>query len=374
MQSRLDRVRAALAEAELDAIIVSSPVDDVFGNQSHNRRWISGFTGSTGHAIVTMDASLLVADFRYVEQATAECAPHGYAVFPRTGKTTEWWPAACDAAGLAGKALAMSGADFSLEEYEQLLEATREMDGAAPLLVKHSGLVEELRINKDAAEMAALQRAIDVADEAMRRVQALATPTMTELELAALVEREVRAAGGDGIAFNTIAAAGPAGAMPHAQPCDTHLGEGRPIVVDMGARSAGYCSDLTRTFTIGTGDARFHEIYEIVFEAQRNAIERLEAGMSGQDAHELAASVIEQAGYGDQFGHGLGHGVGLQVHERPYLGRTSEDTLHEGMVFTVEPGIYLPGWGGVRIEDIVVLENGRARVLSHAPKLVPAGV
>jgi Xaa-Pro aminopeptidase len=197
---------------------------------------------------------------------------------------------------------------------------------------------------------------------------------MTELELAALVEREVRAAGGDGIAFNTIAAAGPAGAMPHAHPGHTPLGQGRPIVVDMGARSAGYCSDLTRTFVIGASDARFHEIYEVVFEAQRNAIEKIEAGMSGKDAHELAASVIEKAGYGDQFGHGLGHGVGLQVHERPYLGRTSEDTLQEGMVFTVEPGIYLPGWGGVRIEDIVVLENGRARTLSHAPKLVPAGV
>jgi Xaa-Pro aminopeptidase len=222
--------------------------------------------------------------------------------------------------------------------------------------------------------MAALQRAIDVADEAMRRVQALATAPMTELELAALVEREVRAAGGDGIAFNTIAAAGPAGAMPHAQPGSALLGEGRPIVVDMGARADGYCSDLTRTFVIGASDARFHEIYEVVFEAQRNAIEKIEASMSGKDAHELAASVIEKAGYGDQFGHGLGHGVGLQVHERPYLGRTSEDTLQEGMVFTVEPGIYLPGWGGVRIEDIVVLENGRARVLSRAPKLVPAGV
>jgi Xaa-Pro aminopeptidase len=142
----------------------------------------------------------------------------------------------------------------------------------------------------------------------------------------------------------------------------------------MGVRANGYCSDLTRTFVIGPPDARFRAIYDIVFEAQRNAIEKVEAGMSGKDAHELAAMVIEKAGYGDQFGHGLGHGVGLQVHERPYLGRTSEDTLDEGMVFTVEPGIYLPGWGGIRIEDVVVLENGRARVLSHAPKLAPAGV
>jgi Xaa-Pro aminopeptidase len=375
MQTRLDRLRAALVEAELDAIIVSSPVDDVFGNQSHNRRWVSGFTGSTGHALVTMEKALLVADFRYTEQAESECRSFGYEVFPRKGAMKEWWPAACDAAGLAGRSLAMSGADFSLEEYEDFLKATREMDeDAAPYLVKHSGVIEDLRIHKDDAEMASLQRAIDIGDAAMRRVQELAMPGMTELELAALVEREVRAAGGEGLSFNTIAAAGPAGAMPHAQPGTALLGEGRPIVVDMGVRADGYCSDLTRTFVIGRPDARFGEIYDIVFEAQRNAIEKLESGMSGKDAHELAASVIDAAGYGEQFGHGLGHGVGLQVHERPYLGRTSEDTLEEGMVFTVEPGIYLPGWGGIRIEDVVVLENGRARVLSHAPKLAPAGV
>lgn len=374
MESRLQRLRHALSEAKLDAIIVSSPVDDVFGNQSHNRRWVSGFSGSTGHAVVTMETALFVADFRYVKQAGAECVPNGYAIFPRKGAMKEWWPAACDAAGLAGKSLAISGADFSVEEYQEFLEATREMEEAGPRLVKHSGLVEELRLHKDAEEMVALQRAIDIGDEAMRQVQARALPSMSERELALLVEQEVRAAGGDGLSFATIAAAGPAGAMPHAQPTEALLAEGRPIVVDMGVRAAGYCSDLTRTFVLGRPDARFQAVYDVVFEAQRNAIENVEPGMSGKDAHELAASVIEAAGYGEQFGHGLGHGVGLQVHERPYLGRTSKDTLDEGMVFTVEPGIYLPGWGGVRIEDIVVLEKGRARVLSHAPKLVPAGV
>jgi Xaa-Pro aminopeptidase len=141
----------------------------------------------------------------------------------------------------------------------------------------------------------------------------------------------------------------------------------------MGARVDGYCSDLTRTFTAGTPDARFREIYEIVREAQRNAIERVEHGMKGTDAHELAASVIEKAGHGENFGHGLGHGVGLEVHEAPYMGKTSTDTLENGMVFTIEPGIYIPGWGGIRIEDIVVMENGRARVLSRAPKLTFEG-
>jgi Xaa-Pro aminopeptidase len=149
--------------------------------------------------------------------------------------------------------------------------------------------------------------------------------------------------------------------------------EGQPIVIDMGARVDGYCSDLTRTVVIGDPPAKFAEIYEIVRAAQSNAIEKVEAGMSGKDAHELAQSVIREAGYDANFGHGLGHGVGLEVHEDPYLGKTSEATLRDGMVFTIEPGIYLPGWGGVRIEDVVVLENGRARVLSRAPKLVSGG-
>ncbi|MGB4864089.1 MAG: M24 family metallopeptidase, partial [Tepidiformaceae bacterium] len=134
-----------------------------------------------------------------------------------------------------------------------------------------------------------------------------------------------------------------------------------------------YCSDLTRTIVLGQQDARFREIYSIVFEAQRAAIEGVEAGMTCVDADGLARSVIEKAGYGERFGHGLGHGVGLAVHEDPYLGPNGSDTLEEGMVFTIEPGIYLPGWGGVRIEDIVVLENGKARVLSKARKLTPAG-
>jgi Xaa-Pro aminopeptidase len=162
--------------------------------------------------------------------------------------------------------------------------------------------------------------------------------------------------------------------MPHAHPTPEPVGADRPIVIDMGAKFAGYCSDLTRTIFLGEPDAKFREIYDIVFEAQRAAIEGIEVGMKTTAAHQLAQDVIDKAGYGDRFGHGLGHGVGLDVHEDPYLGKSGEGTLEEGMVFTIEPGIYLPGWGGVRIEDIVVLENGKARVMSKARKLTPAGV
>ncbi|MCC6381571.1 MAG: M24 family metallopeptidase, partial [Dehalococcoidia bacterium] len=201
-----------------------------------------------------------------------------------------------------------------------------------------------------------------------------ARPDMTERTLAEAVARALQAQGAAGVAFDTIVGAGAWGAMPHATPREVPLGEGRPIVVDMGALVGGYCSDLTRTFVLGTPDDTFREIYAVVFEAQRQAIERVEAGMTGVQAHALAANVIAEHGYGERFGHGLGHGVGLDVHEAPYLGMTSEDVLEEGMVFTIEPGIYLPGWGGVRIEDVVLLKGGRAQVLSHAAKLSPAGV
>ena len=198
---------------------------------------------------------------------------------------------------------------------------------------------------------------------------------MTETAIAAAIEREIRALGGSGLSFETIVAGGPWGAMPHATPREEPIREGEPIVIDMGAVYGGYCSDLTRTTSLGPiANAELRAIYEIVFNAQKAAIENVEPGMTAATAHHLAQDVIAAADYGERFGHGLGHGVGLEVHEDPYLGLTSEDTLEEGMVFTIEPGIYIPGLGGVRIEDVVVLENGKARVLSHARKPTPAGV
>ncbi|MDZ7729250.1 MAG: M24 family metallopeptidase [Dehalococcoidia bacterium] len=240
--------------------------------------------------------------------------------------------------------------------------------GERPNFVPAPPLIEDLRMVKDASELARMQRAIDVGDAALAQVSETIDTSMTERQVADAIAAAIRRNGGDGIAFDTIVAAGPWGARPHASPREEPIARDVPIVIDMGARVDGYCSDLTRTLVAGELSPRFKAVYEVVREAQRNAIERVESGMSGKVAHELAAGVIERHGFGDDFGHGLGHGVGLDVHESPYLGRSSNDTLGEGMVFTIEPGIYLSGEGGVRIEDIVVLENGRARVLSHAPK------
>ena len=243
-----------------------------------------------------------------------------------------------------------------------------------PELVPAPPIVERLRARKDAGELALLEEAIAIAERAFLDVRGSVEPGVTERGFAAALDAAVKEHGARGLSFEPIVAGGERGAMPHADLSDRPFGPGEPIIVDWGAELSGYCSDLTRTFHLGPEPERFREVYEVVREAQQTAIERVEAGMSGAAAHALAASVIERHGYGEAFTHGLGHGVGLDVHDYPpYLGPTSEDVLEDGMVFTIEPGIYLPGWGGVRIEDIVTLEGGSARQLSHLDSTLPAG-
>ncbi len=373
--NRLDRIREAMTKAKLDALLISSPVEDSFGRNSQNRRYVSGFTGSWGYALVTKKKAMLAIDFRYVEQASSEAPPFGFDTWKTEGKMQKWVPKLIADAGLTGKRVGVSGADMSVGSFDAWQRSVRKMKGSEqPRFVPASGIVEKLRRQKDADELAHLQRAIDLADQAFDEVSAHLVPGTTETEVARRIERAIIAKGGDGVSFETIVAAGRHSAMPHASPRDVPIEPGQPVVIDMGALAGGYCSDLTRTFTLGPSDAKFKELYGIVYEAQQNAIANIEPGMKCTKAHEFAQTVIRRAGYDKQFGHGLGHGVGLQIHESPYLGKTSEDRLEEGMVFTIEPGIYIPGWGGIRIEDVVVLENGRARVLSHARKLTPAGV
>ncbi len=375
MNDRLDRIRAALAEERLDALLVSGPVDDVYGRHSQNRFYVSGFTGSSGFALVTRDRAIMAVDFRYTEQAERESTPRGFEVWKFEGRWEQWVPALVKHAGLAGSRIGLSAADTTLGAWERLNKCLLEMPwGRRPTLGTAGRIVEQLRKLKDPEELAGLQRAITTGDRAFERVEAALQPGMTELEVAAAIESAIRDLGGQGVSFETIVAGGAWSAQPHASPRAEPIREGEPIIVDMGALQGGYCSDLTRTTVIGRLTPEMAAIYGIVFEAQQAAIEGVESGMTGIAAHRLAHDVIAQAGHGDHFGHGLGHGIGLEVHESPYLGFSSEDTLEEGMVFTIEPGIYLPGLGGVRIEDVVVLENGKARVLSHARKLTPSGV
>jgi Xaa-Pro aminopeptidase len=369
---RLERIRAALEEAKLDGLMICGPGEENLGAES--RRYVSGFTGSAGVVLVTRDRALIAADFRYTEQAAKECSSRGVEVFPALEGRKVWFPKFVAESDIAGKRIGIAPNELTWAARTAISAMSRSLPGNdRPRWTAAPDILGKLRRIKDAEELALLQRAIDIADRAFERLAESLTPETLETAAAETFADNVKAEGGDDISFETIVAGGPNGAMPHAHPTPAAVGTGRPIVIDMGAKVGGYCSDLTRTIVLGTPDAKFREIYDIVFEAQQTAIERVEPGMRSDAAHKLAGDVIAKAGYGERFGHGLGHGVGLAVHEDPYLGPSGRDTLEEGMVFTIEPGIYLPGWGGVRIEDVVVLESGRARVLSHAKKLTPSG-
>jgi len=369
VNQRLAKLRAKIAELYLDGLLVSAPVEDTFKNVGANRRYLSGFTGSVGTLLITAEAALIAVDFRYYEQAERE-APD-FVLFPASGALNTWFASLVGTAGLMGKKLGFQPGDLTVATYQGMTKAVKAMPAAdRPKLLAAPPLVEQMRALKDAEELAAIQRAVDLADEAFEAVARRIEPGWTETQVAWEIEKYVREHGGDGVSFETIVASGPWAAMPHAYPrAEKRIEAGEPIIIDMGARVDGYCSDLSRTLVLGKADGQFDKIYDIVLAAQEAAEALIRAGMSGEEAHLTAHNVIAEADFGENFGHGLGHGVGLQVHEAPRLARTAKDVLAEGMVFTVEPGIYVSGWGGVRIEDMAVMENGRPRVLTHAPKV-----
>ena len=355
MSARLEKLRGLLHQKEVDALLVSMP---------ENRRYISGFTGSAGYLFVTEQRAVLGTDFRYTEQAEGQ-APHFQVV--RIGGDWSWLAEQIKESGTAR--LGFESHHMTVQSYHQLSESLgKSLEGAKPALVATSGMAESLRIYKDAEELAMLQKAIDVADQAMERVCPTIREGDTEKEVAWRMEVAMRELGAEGPSFDTIVASGPNGAMPHHRPSDRPIQAGEPIVIDMGAKVDGYCSDITRTICVGEPDDMFRRVYDIVLGSQLTAINTVKPGMTGGDCDGLSRTVIAEAGYGDNFGHSLGHGYGLAVHEYPRVGPNAENILEEGMVFTVEPGIYLTGWGGVRIEDDVALEASGARVLSRAGK------
>jgi Xaa-Pro aminopeptidase len=362
IEQRLNRLRAQLDEHELDALFVSDPF---------NRRYLSGFTGSNGWLLVSRDEAVLATDFRYWEQAGSQ-SPH-FRLFKTVGPMPDWLGELFD--GLRGKRLGFEQAHLTYGDYRAVVGIIEGFEPASrPKFMPALPIVEQLRSIKDACEMIAMERVIALGDAAFEHVAARIEPGWTELQASRAIENYVKDNGGEGTSFTSIVAGGARGAMPHARAGRDVLREGEPVVIDMGALLDGYCSDMTRTIFLGNPTNRFNVIFDIVFTAQRTAEELIEPGMTGDYAHKLAQRVIEEAGYGEHFGHGLGHGIGLQVHEAPRLAPKSTSVLQEGQVFSVEPGIYLSGWGGVRIEDLVVLENGRCRVLSKSPKIRLSGV
>ncbi|HYM15179.1 MAG TPA: Xaa-Pro peptidase family protein [Dehalococcoidia bacterium] len=361
MDNRIARLRHALARHELDGALISN---------APNRRYLSGFTGSAGYLLITPDDAVIATDFRYYEQSASQ-AP-AFRLHRVAGAFDAW--AGALFAGLAGKKIAFEAGDMTVathRQFKKLLAALPEP--GRPALVPTPNLVESLRLFKEPEEIVALQKAVDLGDAAFTHVAERVEPGWTEKRVAWEIEKYIREHGGDGLSFDTIVAGGPWGAMPHAYPRERKLEPGEGVVIDMGCDVAGYMSDLTRTIVLGKPDDQFRKIYDIVLTAQLTAEEMVKPGMTGEECHMIAHNVIDAAGYGETFGHGLGHGIGLQVHEAPRVARTSTDELKDTMVFTIEPGIYITGWGGVRIEDMVVLEAGKPRVMSRAPKLRFAG-
>ena len=351
---RLDKLRQSLAQSEegLDALLVYQP---------ENRHYLSSFTGSEAMLLVTQDRAVLATDSRYWEQAERE-APE----FSLFKVKTRYVMEMTDLLAATGhpKHIGFESTFITVDQLDQLTDAAPDVEWIAT-----KGLVEDLRLIKDESEIVLMRRAARIADEGFEFLRRTLHPGMTEHEAAWELEAHLRTHGADKIAFDLIVGSGPGGAEPHHHSGSRVIEAGEPIVLDLGARVNGYNSDLTRTICLGQPkDDRFMEIYSIVLRAQEAALNGIRAGMTGIEADKLARDVIVAANYGDNFGHGQGHGVGLAVHEEPRAGRIAEDVLPAGSTLTIEPGIYLPGWGGVRIEDLTLVDKNGVQLLSHASK------
>jgi len=349
MKARIERVRQRLDKEGVDALVVDSP---------WNRRYLTGFTGSAGVVVVDRSAVYLLTDFRYYDQVRAE-APEVKLV-------------RCDNGVLDGFAQVLGGKGYrrvafeadhvSVKTHKQFAEKVQGCEW-----VPASGWVEELRCVKDASEIAAIERAVRLADRAFAYIVDR-LKGRTEREIALDLEFFMRKEGAERLAFPTIIASGPNGALPHASPSDRVVSDGDLVTLDFGCVVDGYCSDMTRTVAIGRADEKQREVYFLVLSAQKAGADGVRAGRTGKEVDAAARRIIEEAGYGERFGHGLGHGVGLEVHEAPRLSKLSESVLEPGMVTSVEPGIYISGWGGVRIEDLVVVTDEGCRTLTQSPK------
>lgn len=345
--ARAERVVDVMRERELDSLLVTNLV---------NVRWFTGFTGTNGACVLTPDERLFLTDFRYVEQAEEQVRD-----FDRL-------PAGRDlvidlAPRLRGRA-GFDDAHLSVRSHARLGEKL----GEGVELVAAGGIVEQLREIKDAGELERIAEAAKLATAALESVLEGGLAGRTERHVALALEQLLRESGAEGPSFPAIVAAGPHGALPHAEPRDEEIPSGTLVVVDWGARVDGLCSDCTRTLATGPIDDRALEVYELVREAQEAALGAVRAGAGCREVDGVARQIIDAAGHGERFGHGLGHGVGLEVHEGPRLTKQAEGELAAGNVVTVEPGVYLPGEIGVRIEDLVAVTDAGADVFTGFPK------
>jgi Xaa-Pro aminopeptidase len=355
---RLAALRDAMRGAHLDALLLTS---------LPNIGYLTGFTGSSAIVLVTERDVLLLTDFRYDTQVREEVGDLARIGIEAQSLWAGLWRTLPELGPL--ELIGFEAAHLVYRDFERLTNGGGTGAGGTEWRWRPTNdIVESLRERKDPEEIARIAAAAEVATRALERAVRAVRVGMTELEIAGLLEHALRDAGSTGFPFETIVASGPRSALPHARAGSRAVEAGDFLLIDFGAIVDGYCADVTRTFVIGRATDEQRTVYEIVREANRRASSMVRPGMKGRDADALARRYIEERGYGSEFGHSLGHGLGLEVHEAPRLSRTAEATLPAGAVVTIEPGIYRAGWGGVRIEDDVVLDPEGPRILTTFPR------
>ena len=354
-ERRIAALRNAIAAAQLDGLLVSS---------LPNIRYLSGFSGSSALLLVTSDDALLLTDFRYSIQANAEVAGAARVLIEPTSLWARLW-AELPAMGAAGS-IGFESAHLTHADSQRLVDPPQ--GGARTQWRASVNMVESLRERKDAGEIANIREAARIAEAALEQTIVRVRAGMTELGICGILEGALRACGSEAHPFETIIASGERAALPHARSSGREILAGELLLIDFGAEYGGYCSDITRTFVMGKASAEQREIHDVVREACATASGAIRAGMRGKDADALARGYIQRRGWGEAFGHSLGHGIGLEVHEAPRLSKLADAPLPAGAVVTIEPGIYRPGWGGVRIEDDVLLTAEGPDVITRFPR------
>lgn len=346
----IEQIKKEVGKRKLDAMIFTDLI---------NIRYLAGYSGSSGMLLVTPRSADFLTDFRYKEQSTREVK--GARVTIITTSLME------EMSHLQAFVKAKS---IGIEEQNLTFSQFRQLERMAPKkkFVPVSNLAEELRRIKSSAEIQKIAKAAGIADQAFARIVRFIKPGMTERTIAAQLDHTLKLLGSSNPSFDSIVGSGPNGALPHAKPGERKVRKGDFIVLDFGAIYQGYHSDMTRTVLLGKPTEKHQKIYDIVARAQMTGLKTVRAGIKGLEADRAARQVIDGAGYGKYYGHGLGHGVGLEVHESPNMGMRSENILPVNSIVTVEPGIYLPGWGGVRIEDLVAVTAKGCRILTHSTK------
>lgn len=347
--SRLKKIRESMKKRKIEALLITSP---------YNLRYVSNFTGTTGLSLITLEKAYFVTDFRYTEQATAQAV--GFEIVKNSGTIYEEVARLVEKDGIETLGFEQDFVSYSTFD---LLEKIISSE-----LIPISDLVEELREVKDPKEIQTIKKACSISDAAFSYLLGVIKPGMSEIEVANLLDFHMRSLGATGVSFETIVASGVRSAMPHGVASEKLIETGDFVTIDFGCYYEGYVSDMTRTIAIGEPDAKLKEIYAITLEAQLKVIEAAKPGITGIELDAIARDHIASYGYGEAFGHSTGHGIGLEIHEGPNVSKLAKKKFVEGNVITNEPGIYLPGIGGVRIEDDLVITESGNEVIVHSPK------